>query len=75
MAWMQNSDDKRAAAEYLVEQMRISNEEKQTLIFDNQNISQQFSELQQELEKMQRDVKDFMCFMPNQDFGGAENIA
>lgn len=40
MAWLQNSEDKRAAAEYLVEQMRQVNEEKQTLIFDNQNISQ-----------------------------------
>ena len=45
MAWMQANDDKRAAAEYLVEQMRIANEEKQALIFDNQNISQQISEV------------------------------
>ena len=61
---MQANDDKRAAAEYLVEQMRIANEEKQALIFDNQNISQSISEIQQEYEKMQRDMKDFMCFMP-----------
>jgi archaellum component FlaC len=44
--------------------MRIANEEKQALIFDNQNISQQITEIQQEYEKMQRDMKDFMCFMP-----------
>jgi hypothetical protein len=35
MAWMQNTDEKRAAAEYLVEQMRMVNEEKQSLIYDN----------------------------------------
>lgn len=33
--------DKRAAAEYLVEQVRINQEEKQILIRDNQNMALQ----------------------------------
>jgi len=35
MAWMQQNDDKKSAAEFLVEQMRICNEEKQGLLYDN----------------------------------------
>ena len=65
---MQNSEDKRGAAEYLVEQMRILNEEKQSLVFDNQNFSNQINELQFEFEKVQREYKDFVCFAPTQDF-------
>jgi predicted nuclease with TOPRIM domain len=74
MAWIQNSDDKRAAAEYLVEQMRILNEEKQGLIFDNQNISSQMNELQFEYEKNQREFKDFQCFTSGQEYS-QENVA
>ena len=45
MAWMQSSDDKKSAAEFLVDQMRICNEEKQALLFDNQNIGSQLGEI------------------------------
>jgi hypothetical protein len=62
MAWIQQSEDKKYAAEYLVEQMRISNEEKQGLLYDNQNLGAQLGELQFEYDKIQRELKDFMCF-------------
>ena len=52
MAWMQQSDDKKSAAEFLVEQMRICNEEKQSLLYDNQNIGAQLGEIQFEYDKI-----------------------
>jgi hypothetical protein len=55
--------------------MRIINEDKQGLVFDNQNISSQMSDLQFEFDKMQREIKDFMCFLPGQELPGAESIA
>jgi hypothetical protein len=42
--------------------MRISNEEKQGLLYDNQNLGAQLGELQFEYDKIQRELKDFMCF-------------
>ena len=44
-AWIQSSDDKRNAAEYLVDQMRVANEEKQALLFDVQTLQGQYSDL------------------------------
>jgi hypothetical protein len=38
LAWLQNQDDKRSAAEYLVDQMRFVNEEKLALLADNQGL-------------------------------------
>ena len=35
LAWLQHQEDKRAAAEYLVDQMRVCNEEKQAILYDN----------------------------------------
>lgn len=48
LAWLQHQEDKRSAAEYLVDQMRICNEEKQALLFDNQNIQNAYTELEHE---------------------------
>ena len=41
LAWSQQQTDKRVAAEYLVEQIRLSTEEKATLISDNQQLAMQ----------------------------------
>ena len=59
---MQQNDDKKSAAEFLVEQMRICNEEKQGLLYDNQTVGSQLGEIQFEYDKIQRELKDFMCF-------------
>ena len=42
--------------------MRIVNEEKHTLIADNQTLTTQLSETGFEFQKLERDLKDFMCF-------------
>ena len=39
LSHVQGTDDKQSAAEYLVEQMRFVNEEKQALVIDNQNLT------------------------------------
>ena len=46
--------------------MRISNEEKQALLFDNQNIQNAYTELEFEHSQMERDMADFMCFRNGQ---------
>ena len=51
--------DKRAAAEYLVEQVRINQEEKQILIRDNQNMALQVQDLTLEQEKLREELKMF----------------
>jgi len=67
LAWLQTQEDKRVAAEYLVEQMRVVNEEKQSLLYDNQNLQQSLSETEYEYQKLARDLKDFMCFRQGQE--------
>ena len=59
LAMVQQAPDKRAAAEYLVEQIRVGAEEKATLIGDNQTMAVQIQELLQEREKLKDDLKIF----------------
>ena len=42
--------------------MRICNEEKQALLFDNQNIQNAYTDLEYEHSALERDLQDFMCF-------------
>ena len=73
LAWLQTSDDKRAAAEYLVDQMRVVNEEKQQMLYDNQNMNQQLQEVSFEYEKLQNEMKDFICFRSGSNDQVVEN--
>ena len=59
LAWTQQQQDKRAAAEYLVEQTRQGQEERKTLIADNQQLAIQVQDLLFESEKMKEDMKLF----------------
>ena len=42
--------------------MRMVNEEKQTLLYENQNMNQQLQEVSFEYDKLQNELKDFLCF-------------
>lgn len=62
LAMLQHQDDKRMAAEYLVDQMRIVNDEKADLLYNNQVLQQQLADSQFEFKKLERDLADFLCF-------------
>jgi len=56
LALTQQTPDKRAAAEYLVEQIRVNHEEKTTLIKDNQTMALQVQELKLEQDKLRDEL-------------------
>lgn len=59
LALAQQSNDKRAAAEYLVEQIRVNQEERSTLIKDNQTMALQVQDLSLEVEKLRDELQLF----------------
>ncbi|CDW73388.1 UNKNOWN [Stylonychia lemnae] len=66
LAYVQQTDDKRAAAEYLVEQLRVQTDEKQSIIFENQNLYLAYQELQDEHQRILRECKDFLALRQGQ---------
>lgn len=52
IAWTQQNQDKRAAAEYLVEQTRLAAEERQFLISENESLHYKLQEINFELERV-----------------------
>eukprot|EP00347_Sterkiella_histriomuscorum_P018962 403343492 len=69
-AFIQQIDDKRAAAEYLVEQMRVISEEKQSVIYENQGLHKNIQDIQDELQKLLRECSEFIAIKSGQQYSG-----
>jgi len=66
--------DKRAAAEYLVEQTRLAAEERQFLINENETLHFKLQDVQNELMMLQRETQVFMDAKQGMIYGSDPNV-
>lgn len=62
---MQHSEEKRIAAEYLVEQIRVAGEEKQGLLQENDGLHLKIQEISDEYHRLYAECRDYLTFKQN----------
>ena len=65
LAYVQQTEDKRAAAEYLVQQIQMAGEEKQSLIMELDNNHLKMQELSDEYARLMNECKNYLSFKQN----------
>lgn len=65
LAFVQHSEEKRIAAEYLVEQIRVAGDEKQVLLSENDSLHLKLQEVSDEYQRLYSECRDYLTFKQN----------